>query len=346
MDRVHLFAIALALGVATAAVGWWWLRRRSREAVEEVPPRPPAVPAPRASPGQRRLGRYVVEREIGRGASGVVYLGRDPDNDQPVAIKTLLLRRDADGEPGDAARERFLREAQAAQRLQHPDIVAVLDAGEQGELGWIAMEYVRGRDLTRYTEPRRLLPPPLALALGARIARALAHAHSRGVVHRDVKPANVIVDLPADTVKVADFGVAHLVDAERSRSGQVFGTPSYMAPEQLAGRLVDGRADLYALGVVLFQLFSGRLPHEADSIGALLAAIANERAPDLRSVRPELPESLADVVALALEKRPEVRYADGEQLAADLDAVAAQLERDAAPDVTSSHSRPGGSADD
>jgi serine/threonine-protein kinase len=284
---------------------------------------------------QARLGRWRLERELARGSTGSVWLARSGDDEPPVAIKTIAFGGELAGDELALAKARFRQEARAAQRLEHADIVRVYDVGETGALAWIVMEFVRGRDLTRYCEPRRLLPPPLALAIGARIARALAHAHSRGVVHRDVKPANVIVDLPANVVKVADFGVAHLADAERSRSGQVLGTPSYMAPEQLAGRKVDGRADLYALGVMLFQLFAGRLPHEADTIGALLQQIANEPAPDLHRVRPELPQSLAQVVALALEKRPEVRYADGTQLADDLDAVAAELETEPRADVTS-----------
>jgi serine/threonine protein kinase len=342
MDAARLFGIALGLAVV-AMVGWWLLARRRRQmpptawlttAAASRAPRPTSLPA--LSP---RFGGYAIEREIGRGAAGVVYLARDAEG-RAVALKVVPLHEEDDADA--PARERFLREAEMARRLRHPDIVAVLDAGEHRDSGWLAMEFVRGRDLGRYTQPSRLLPLPLVLTIGARIARALAHAHSRGVVHRDIKPANVIVDLASDTVKVADFGVAHVVDAERSRSGMVLGTPSYMAPEQLAGRQVDGRADLYALGVVLFQLLAGRLPHEAGSIGSLLQAIANERAPDLRTLRPELPEALAHVVALALEKRPEVRYADGTQLAADLDAVAAALEQPDAPEVTAPHRPPTG----
>jgi len=146
------------------------------------------------------------------------------------------------------------------------------------------------------------------------------------VVHRDIKPANVMVDLAADMVKVTDFGIARIADASRTRTGLVLGTPSFMSPEQMAGAPVGGRSDLYSLGVMLFQLLTGRLPHEAESMARLMAQIANEQAPDVRRWRADLSAALADVVALALEKRPEVRYADGHELANDLRAVGAGLD--------------------
>jgi len=273
------------------------------------------------------LSRWRLERELARGSMGTVWLARHPDDGRPVAIKTVPL-----GPPGgdDAARARFRREAAAAQRLEHPDIVRVYEVGETDRLAWIAMELVQGHDLSRYTEPARRLPLPLVLHIGERVARALQHAHGRGVVHRDVKPANVLVDIGAGRVKVTDFGTAHLSDAERSRSGLVLGSPSYMAPEQLAGRAPDARADVYALGATLYHLIAGRLPHEADSLARLLAAIAHEPVPDLRSLRPDVPEALADVIALALQKRPETRYASAAELADDLRAVQALLDTAAA----------------
>ena len=272
-----------------------------------------------------RLGRYVIEKKIGHGAMGAVYLGRDPQVDRAVAIKTLALRQEFEGDALEEARERFAREAQTAGRLNRPDIVTILGSGEDGELAWIAMEYLRGRDLAHYAQPSKLLPVPVALRITARVAEALAYAHRQGVIHRDIKPANVMVDLAADMVKVTDFGIARIADASRTRTGLVLGTPSFMSPEQMAGSPVDGRSDLYSVGVMLFQLLTGRLPHEAESMARLMAQIANETAPDVRNWRPELPESLADVVALALEKRPEVRYADGVQLATDLRTVELQL---------------------
>lgn len=289
-----------------------------------APTRPGGETAGRPSP-PATLGRYRVEAMIGRGSMGAVYLGRDPQIGRQVAIKTLALTREFSGDQLVEARGRFFREAETAGRLQHPDIVTIFDAGETQDLAWIAMEFVNGHDLQMDAVPGRLLPLPQLLEITARVAEALAHAHSQGVVHRDIKPANVMVDAAAGLVKVMDFGVARITDANRTRTGLVLGTPSYMSPEQMAGRPVDGRSDLYSLGVMLFQLLTGELPHAAESMSKLMFQIVNEPAPDVRTRRPDVPEALANVVALALEKRPEVRYADGRQMAADLRAVAALL---------------------
>jgi len=285
----------------------------------------PAAGGPVTRNPPTTLGRYRIEAQIGRGSMGAVYLGHDPQIGRQVAIKTLALSREFSGDKLVEARARFFREAETAGRLQHPDIVTIFDAGEAHDLAYIAMEFIKGHDLQMHAQPNRLLPLPQALEIVARVAEALAHAHSQGVVHRDIKPANVMIDTDAGLVKVMDFGVARITDASRTRTGLVLGTPSYMSPEQMAGRSVDGRSDLYSLGVMLFQLLTGHLPHTGDSMARLMFQIANEPAPDVRSLRPELPEALANVVALAVEKRPEVRYADGRQMAADLRAVAAQL---------------------
>jgi serine/threonine protein kinase len=296
-----------------------------------VEPMQSSQPSPKpedSSAGAARmtLGHYVVDREIGHGAMGAVYLAHDPRVGQIVAIKTLALRQEFDGDALEEARHRFTREAQTAGRLRHPDIVTIFDSGEDRDLAWIAMEYLRGHDLAYYARPATLLPVPVVLGITARVAEALAHAHRQGIVHRDIKPANVMVDLPADVVKVTDFGIAHIADASRTRTGMVLGSPSFMSPEQMAGSSVDGRSDLYSLGVMLYQLLTSHLPHEGESMARLMTQIANEPAPDVRSWRPELPEALANVVALALEKRPEIRYGDGHQMAADLRAVVTQLE--------------------
>jgi serine/threonine protein kinase len=309
-----------------------WARSLSGPQAE---PSPTGASASDPLPAGMALGGYRIERLLGRGAMGAMYLAVDPLTEAPVAIKTVALGRDTDGqaERGEL-RERFLREATAASRLQHPDIVTVHGAGEHDGLGFIVMELVAGSDLARYTRQARLLPEPVVLRIVARVADALAYAHAAGVVHRDVKPANVMVHLPTHQVKVTDFGIARLADSERTRTGLTFGTPAFMAPEQLAGAPADGRSDLYSLGVMLFQLLTGRLPYDAPSMGELLRAIAGSAPLDLRVVRPELPAALAEVVALAIEKRPESRYADGRQLAEDLRLVEAHWE--AAQDVTRS----------
>ncbi|MDB5818269.1 MAG: serine/threonine protein kinase PrkC, regulator of stationary phase [Rhizobacter sp.] len=271
--------------------------------------------------GDPVIGPYRIEREIGRGAMGAVFLGRDARGGRAVAVKTLALSHEFHADKVDAARERFFHEAKTAGRLHHDDIVAVYEVGEDAGVAYIAMEYLQGQDLVPYTHPKRLLPVPLVLRIMVRVVKALAYAHSQGVVHRDIKPANVVVDLHTASVKVTDFGIASVGDGSRTRTGVVIGTPSFMSPEQLAGHAADGRSDLYAAGVMLFQLLTGRLPHQADSMAALMYRIANELAPDVRSLRPELPEALANVVMLALQKRPEMRYANGNQMAVDLVAV-------------------------
>jgi serine/threonine-protein kinase len=277
-----------------------------------------------AGPTLTALGRYRIERQLGRGAMGAVYLGRDPQIGRSVAIKTMALASEFEGAELEEARKRFFREAATAGRLQHPDIVTIFDAGEDGDLAYIAMEFLKGHDLQRHAQPGNLLAMATVVRVGERVAAALAHAHTQGVVHRDVKPANVMVDLAERSVKVTDFGIARITDSSRTRTGMVLGTPSFMSPEQMSGRRVDGRADLYSLGVMLFQLLAGQLPHRADSMAKLMYAIANEPAADLRSLRPEVPNALALLVARLLSKQPEARHADGRVLAAELAAIATQ----------------------
>ncbi|WP_418317325.1 serine/threonine-protein kinase [Piscinibacter sakaiensis] len=267
------------------------------------------------------LGRYRIDRVIGRGSMGVVYQGFDTMLGRQVAIKTMALGREFDGAELDEARQRFFREAETAGRLQHRDIVTIYDVGEEQELAYIAMEFLKGQDLQRYTGAGKLLPVPVVVRVGVRVAEALAYAHSRGVVHRDVKPANVMLHLPTGAIKVTDFGIARVTDASRTRTGTVLGTPSFMSPEHLAGQRIDGRSDLYSLAVMLYQLVAGQLPFQADSMAKLMFRIANDVAPDVRSVRPELPESLARVLARALQKNPADRHADGNQMAAELRQV-------------------------
>ena len=284
-----------------------------------VPPRP----MPQVS--QQQLGKYLVDREIGRGAMGAVYLGYDPATDSRVALKTMALAQEFSGSDLVDARSRFLREAEMAGRLEHPDIVRTLDAGEVDGLAFIAMELVGGAETSSFTAKDTLLPIDTVLAIGARVADALAYAHSRGVTHRDIKPANIMVDLAKGAVKVMDFGVARVADAARTRTGVVLGTPTFMSPEQLSGQTIDGRSDLYSLGVTLFQLLTGELPYRNDSMAALMRAIAQDEAPNVCALRPDLPPPLGDVVALALQKHPGTRYADGHQMAEDLRAVLAMM---------------------
>jgi len=267
------------------------------------------------------LGRYQVDKELGKGAMGVVYLGKDPKIGRVVAIKTMALSQEFSGDELVDARERFFREAETAGRLQHQNIVTIFDAGEEHDLAYIAMEFLKGKDLLDFCKDSNLLPVPKVLSIVARVAEALAYAHRQNVVHRDIKPANIMYELDSDTVKVTDFGIARITDSSKTKTGLVLGTPSFMSPEQLAGKKVDGRSDLYSLGVMLFQMLTGVLPFRGESMAELMFKIANEEAPDIRIIRKELPESLANLVALSVSKRPETRYQDGDQFAADLRAV-------------------------
>lgn len=271
------------------------------------------------------LGRYQVEKELGKGAMGVVYLGKDPKIGRVVAIKTMALSQEFDGDELVDARERFFREAETAGRLQHPFIVTIYDAGEEHDLAYIAMEFLKGKDLLDYCKDGNLLPMHRVATIVERVASALAYAHKNSVVHRDIKPANVMYEHSSDTVKVTDFGIARITDSSKTKTGMVLGTPSFMSPEQIAGKKVDGRSDLYSLGVMLFQMLAGVLPFRGDSMAELMYKIANEDAPDIRIIRAEIPQKLADVVAMSLSKRPETRYQDGDQFAADLKAVMGEL---------------------
>jgi serine/threonine-protein kinase len=283
-----------------------------------------AVEAPRELP---RLGPYQLDRELGRGAMGRVYLAHDTDTGQEVAVKTLALAREFDGHALQEARQRFHREAEAASRLHHPDIVRVFSAGEAHGIAYIAMERLTGHDLTQHLRAGSLLPMATVVAIGTRIATALAHAHALGVIHRDIKPANVMIDLARGQVKVTDFGIARVSGASRTRTGLILGSPSYMSPEQIAGRQADGRSDLYSLGVLMFQMLTGELPLSGHTMTELMGAIANTPAPDVRSLRPSVPEALADVLGILLDKRAELRYPDGLELATDLHLISSMLQR-------------------
>jgi serine/threonine-protein kinase len=261
------------------------------------------------------LGRYQVEKELGKGAMGVVYLGKDPKIGRVVAIKTMALSQEFEGDELIEVKERFFREAETAGRLTHPNIVTIYDAGEEHDLAYIAMEFLKGRDLAPYTKKDTLLPVPQVMSIVARVAEALGYAHQQNVVHRDIKPANIMYEPESDTPKVTDFGIARVTDSSKTKTGMVLGTPSYMSPEQLAGKKVEGRSDLFSLGVMLYQMLSGTLPFTGESMAQLMFKIANEPHADIRTVNPNLPTCVAAVINKALAKDPEQRYQTGEQMA-------------------------------
>jgi serine/threonine-protein kinase len=261
------------------------------------------------------LGRYEVEKELGKGAMGVVYQGKDPKIGRVVAIKTMALSQEFEADELQDVKERFFREAETAGRLTHPNIVTIYDAGEEHDLAYIAMEFLKGRDLTPYNKPDKLLPLEKTLSITARVADALAYAHKNNVVHRDIKPANIMYEPESDSVKVTDFGIARITDSSKTKTGMVLGTPSYMSPEQIAGKKIEGRSDLFSLGVTLYQLACGKLPFTGESMAQLMFKIANEAHADVRTHNPALPEALSAVLNKALEKDPDQRYQDGEQMA-------------------------------
>jgi len=271
------------------------------------------------------LGRYEIEKELGKGAMGVVYLGKDPKIGRVVAIKTMNLSEEFEEDELEEVKARFFREAETAGRLNHPNIVTMYDAGEEHDLAFIAMEFLKGKDLVPYAKQDNLLPLPKVLSIVARVADALAYAHSLHVVHRDIKPANIMYDLESDTVKVTDFGIARITDSSKTKTGMVLGTPSFMSPEQLAGNKIEGQSDLFSLGVSLYQMTCGKLPFEGDSMAQLMYRIATEPPTDILSIRADVPVCIVTIINRALAKQVEERYQSGQEMAEALRQCAADM---------------------
>ncbi len=263
------------------------------------------------------LGRYKILKELGRGAMGLVYLGKDPTIQRFVAIKTMRLDQIDDSEKLQEIRGRFFREAESAGRLSHPSIVTIYDAGEQQDLGYIAMELVEGRSLKEWSRKPHLMPLPELIPTLASVAEALDYAHQQGIVHRDIKPANIMITKER-LVKVMDFGIAKMTSNSKTQTDVVLGTPTYMSPEQIAGKKVDGRSDVFSLGVVIFELLTGQPPFTADNLSALLFAIAHNPHPELHTLRQDVPPMFEDVLNRALQKELLQRYRRAGELAQDL----------------------------
>jgi eukaryotic-like serine/threonine-protein kinase len=284
-----------------------------------------------------KVADWSLIRQLGAGAQSQVWLARRGDD--VVALKLQPLP----GGPGQAdAAQAFLHAAQLARGLRHPAIVAVWEAGIDGALAWLAMEPVPGSDLQRYTRAPRLLPEPVLRWLLQRVATGLEHAHAQGVVHRDLKPANVLVNWADSAVRIADFGLARAVGVSRTGTGIVPGTPAYSAPEQLAGAEPDARSDLYALGAMAFELLTGRLPHEAATMGELLRRVARDPVPDLAQLRPDITPALAALVARLLARSRAERPARAADVAAALTAIAPgqPIAQGAAPTAPTAAGRP------
>jgi len=270
----------------------------------------------------RKIGRYKIVSELGRGAMGVVYKAEDPNLDRTVALKTIHLEKDAEG--GADYRKRFMLEAKAAGKLTHANIVTVHDFGEVDGIAYLAMELLEGTDLRKRVQ-QAPIPPIEAVEIAGQVAEGLAFAHHRGIVHRDIKPANIML-LERGPAKIMDFGLARMRLADHKTStGIVLGTPRYMSPEQISGQPVDHRSDIFSLGIVLWEMLTGRRLFSGTEMAQVSHSITyDEHEPPTR-VNPDLPAMLDFVVARALKKDAAVRYQDADEMAADLHACLAEL---------------------
>ena len=264
------------------------------------------------------LGRYEILQELGQGAMGIVYLGKDPSINREVAVKTINYGDIAPDELSDV-KTRFFREAEAAGKLSHPNIVTIYDMGEDHDMAYIAMDLLKGKELTHYCQKQNRLSLKRVLKIVSAVAEALGYAHSRQVVHRDIKPANILL-LDDDQVKVADFGIARVISSSKTQTGVIFGTPSYMSPEQVAGKKVDGRSDLFSLGVVFYELLSGARPFRGDNMTALLYAVSNTEYVPLDEIAPKTPSGCVEIVERLLVKGVSKRYQSASQVVKDVQA--------------------------
>jgi serine/threonine-protein kinase len=266
-----------------------------------------------------RLGRYDITATLGRGAMGVVYRAHDPLIERIVAIKTVACA----GLPEKEAEEfeqRFFREAKSAGKLNHPNIVTIHDIGREGDLAWIAMEFLDGRSLRDILDSGAGLSCERAIEIAAAIADALAFAHASGIVHRDVKPANIMV-LANGSVKITDFGIAQLPGGSLTMAGSVLGSPKYMSPEQVTGHKADGRSDIFALGTVLYEMLTGQPPFSGDNLHATMYQVVHKMPPAPSGCCAGLPPAVDAIVARAMAKDPAARYQDAAEMAGELRRV-------------------------
>jgi serine/threonine-protein kinase len=270
----------------------------------------------------KQLGRYRLVAELGRGAMGVVYRAEDPLLNRTVAVKSIILMDDPAVRSEYEAR--FLQEAKAAGGLNHPNLVTIHDVGREGDVAYMAMELLEGTDL-RALIARGRVPLPLALDVMAQAAEGLAHAHAHGVVHRDIKPGNIMV-VRGHVAKIMDFGIARVRASDvRTQTGAILGSPRYMSPEQVTGQPADRRSDIFSLGVVLYELAAGEPPFTAPTVTQLMQQIATAAPRPPSAANPAVPAMLDLIVARALEKQPAARYQGAAELASDLRSCLAEI---------------------
>jgi serine/threonine-protein kinase len=270
----------------------------------------------------KKIGRYKVVAELGRGAMGVVYKAEDPNLDRTVALKTISLEKEAEGRA--EYQKRFMLEAKAAGKLNHANIVTTYDFGEVDGMAYLAMELLEGTDLRKRAQ-QGAIPPIEAVEIACQVAEGLAYAHQRGIVHRDIKPANIMLP-DRGPAKIMDFGLARMRLADHKTStGIVLGTPRYMSPEQISGQPVDHRSDIFSLGIVLWEMLTGRRLFSGSEMAQVSHSITYDEHEPPTLVNPDLPAMLDFVVARALKKDPAVRYQDADEMAADLHTCLAEL---------------------
>lgn len=262
-----------------------------------------------------KLGRYVIVEEIGQGAMGVVYKAVDPLIDRTVAIKTINL--DLSKEELTNFEHRFQREVQSAGKLNHPNIVTIYDVGRTEGVAYMAMEFLEGKELREILDSGVVLPIEKVIHIASQVADGLAFAHEHGTVHRDIKPANVMV-MKNGLVKITDFGIAQVSNASRTHAGMVLGSPKYMSPEQVVGQTVDGRSDIFSLGVMLYEMLTGKTPFSGDNISTIMYQILNDEPAPPRSLNQSIPDSVSHIVLRALAKHPDKRYQTAKEMARDL----------------------------
>ena len=262
----------------------------------------------------QKLGRYEIVRELGKGAMGIVYEGLDPVIDRRVAIKTARLDIMQISGRAQEMMERFLREAHAAGALNHPGIVTIYDAAEENGIAYIAMEYFDSGSLLDHVKKRGPFSPEQIVAIGVTTCRALHVAHEAGVIHRDIKPANIMVRQDG-SIKVADFGIAHVSDSNLTQEGALIGTPAYMSPEQFMGHKIDGRADLFAVAVMLYEMLTGEKPFPGETFNAVMHKVVKTDPVAPSELNPAVNEALNQVILKALRKNPKLRYQTGNEFA-------------------------------
>ena len=272
------------------------------------------------------VGRYEILEELGQGAMGIVYKAKDPKINRMLAIKTIRFSDEFEADKIREIKERFMREAEIAGKLAHPSIVAVYDVGEDYELTYMAMEYLEGDSLLKFCRKGSLLPLRKVLYVISETALALDYAHKQGVVHRDVKPANIML-LKDGQIKVTDFGIAKAVSSSQTKSGIVLGTPNYMSPEQINGQHIDGRSDLFSLAVVFFELLTGQIPFHGKNLTNLFYQITQARHPSPREINPKVPKPVEQIINKALAKDPALRFATGADMTKYLKAMISKIDQ-------------------